>query len=93
MMKDNDPTTRKDGQRLAEINLLKNEWNAIKQLIKILQPFASGTQLLEGSKYATISFMYDAITEITNGIINSNEINPGILNLIIILRSLITILV
>jgi hypothetical protein len=76
MMKDDDPTTRKDGQRLAEINLLKEEWDAIKQLIEILQPFASGTQLLEGSKYATISFMYDAITEITNGIINSNEINP-----------------
>jgi hAT family C-terminal dimerisation region len=76
MLRDDDPTTRKDGKRLSEINLVEEEWVAIKQLIKILEPFASGTELLEGSKYATISFMYDAITEITNGVISSNEINP-----------------
>ena len=45
-------------------------------MIKILEPFASGTELLEGSKYAIISFMYDVITEITNGIISFNEVNP-----------------
>ena len=45
-------------------------------MIKILEPFASETELLKGSKYATISFMYDAITEITNGIISFNEVNP-----------------
>lgn len=76
MIRDDDPATRKDGKRLSEINLVEEEWIAIKELIKILEPFASGTELLEGSKYATISFMYDAITEITNGIINSNEITP-----------------
>jgi hypothetical protein len=58
------------------INLTGDEWVAIKQLIIILKPFASATELLEGSKYATISFIYDAITEITNGLINSSEINP-----------------
>jgi len=76
MLRDKDPTTRKDGKRLSEINLTGDEWVAIKQLIIILKPFASATELLEGSKYATISFMYDAITEITNGLINSSEINP-----------------
>lgn len=76
MLRDKDPATRKDGKRLSEINLTGDEWVAIKQLIIILKPFASGTELLEGSKYATISFMYDAITEITNGLINSSEIDP-----------------
>ena len=73
MMKDNDSTTRKDGRRLSKINLNEDEWDAVKQLIKVLEPFASGTQLLEGSKYATISFMYDAITEIKNGVYNTDD--------------------
>src|SRR5688572_24367189 len=76
MLRNKDPTTRNDGKRLSEINLTQDEWAAIKQLIRILEPFASGTELLEGSKYATISFMYDVITEITNGIISSSEITP-----------------
>ena len=76
MLKDKDLITQKDKKRLSEINLIEDEWVVIKQLIKILEPFASGTELLEGSKYATISFIYDAITEITNGIISFNEVNP-----------------
>ena len=76
MSRDNDLTTRNDGKRLSEINLIEDEWVAIKQLIKILEPFAAGTELLEGSSYATISFMYDAISEITKGIISSDEIDP-----------------
>jgi len=76
MLKDKDSITQKDGKRLSEINLIEDEWIVIKQLIKILELFASETELLEGSKYATISFMYDAITEITNGIISFNEVNP-----------------
>lgn len=75
ILRDDDLTTRKDGKRLHEINLTEDEQDAIKQLIKILKPFASGTELLEGSNYATISFMYDAITEITNGIVRFNEID------------------
>ena len=81
MLRDDDPTTRKDGKRLSEINLVEDEWVTIKKLIKILEPFASGTELLEGSNYTTISFMYDAITEITNGIVNSSEIDPEEINL------------
>ena len=76
MSRDDDLTTRNDGKRLSEINLIEDEWVAIKQLIKILEPFAAGTELLEGSSYATISFMYDAITEITNSIIRPDEIDP-----------------
>jgi hypothetical protein len=73
MSRDSDPTTRKDGRRLSSINLTENEWDAIKQLIKVLEPFASGTELLEGSKYATISFMNDAITNIKNGVFSTND--------------------
>ena len=74
MSRDSDPITRKDGRRLSKINLSKDEWIAIKQLIKVLEPFASGTELLEGSKYATISFMYDAITEIKKGVYSTYDI-------------------
>jgi hypothetical protein len=76
MSRDSDPITRKDGRRLAKINLNEDEWIAIKQHIKVLEPFASGTELLEGSKYATISFMYDAITEIKNGVYSSYDTEP-----------------
>ena len=76
ILEDKDLITQKDKKRLSEINLIEDEWVVIKQLIKILEPFASETELLKGSKYATISFMYDAITEITNGIISFNEVNP-----------------
>ena len=76
MSRDPDPTTRNDGKRLSKINLTENEWVGIKQLIKVLEPFASGTELLEGSKYATISFMNDAITVIKDGIFGTGLITP-----------------
>ena len=82
MVKDDDPTTRKDGRRLSKINLNEEEWDAIKQLIKVLEPFALGTQLLEGSKYVTISFMYDAITEIKNGVYNTDDMQYECIDLI-----------
>ena len=76
MSRDSDPITRKDGKRLSKINLSEDEWAAIKQLIEVLEPFASGTELLEGSKYATISFMYDAITEIKKGVYSTQDMEP-----------------
>ena len=76
MSRDPDPITRKDGRRLNKINLSEDEWIAIRQLIKVLEPFASGTELLEGSKYATISFMYDAITEIKKGVYSTYDMEP-----------------
>lgn len=64
MFRDPDPATQKDEKRLSKINFSEDEWMAIKQLIEVLEPFVSGIELLKGSKYVTISFMYDAITEI-----------------------------
>ena len=54
MSRDQDPITRKDGRRLSKINLNEEECDAIKQLIKVLGPFASGSQLLEESKYSLL---------------------------------------
>jgi len=82
ILEDKDLITQKDKKRLSEINLIEDEWVVIKQLIKILESFASETELFESSKYVTISFIYDAITEITNGIINSNEVNSEKIDLI-----------
>lgn len=76
MSRDSDPLIRKDGIRLSKINLSEDEWIAIKQLIEVLEPFASGTELLEGSKYATISFMYNAITEIKEGVYSTHNTEP-----------------
>ncbi|CAG8802168.1 22262_t:CDS:1, partial [Racocetra persica] len=64
---DNDLQTKKDGIRLEKINLTSDEWDAISLLTAILKPFAEATELLGGSKYATISFMYSAITVIEQG--------------------------
>ncbi|PKC69952.1 hypothetical protein RhiirA1_502946 [Rhizophagus irregularis] len=78
MSRDSDSMTRKDGQRLSKINLSNDEWIAIKQLIDVLEPFASATKLLEGSKYATISFMNDVITAIKNGVQSTQNVEPNI---------------
>jgi hypothetical protein len=50
----------------------------IKQLIDVLELFASATKLLKGSKYATISFMYDVITAIKNGVQSTYDAEPDI---------------
>ncbi|CAG8494321.1 1220_t:CDS:10 [Dentiscutata erythropus] len=39
-------------------------WQLMKDLIKILQPFADATKLLGGSKYTTMSYMYPAISSL-----------------------------
>lgn len=70
---DSDKQAKKDGQRLKKINLTENEWSAIENLIPILAPFAEATELLGGSKYATISFMYHAINVITKGVASFEE--------------------
>ncbi|GES78570.1 hypothetical protein RCL_jg21475.t1 [Rhizophagus clarus] len=47
----------------------------IKDLLEILGPFAKLTEILEGTKYATMSYIYPGITKLKcmfNSIINSN---------------------
>ncbi|GBC00388.1 hypothetical protein RclHR1_03840010 [Rhizophagus clarus] len=70
---DSDKQAKKDGKRLKYINLTEDEWNAISELIPILEPFANATELLGGSQYATVSFIYPAINVITRGVKPSNS--------------------
>ena len=58
---DSNAQARKDGKRLKEINLVDEEWEALKKLTCILKKFAEATDLLGGSTYTTISFMYQAL--------------------------------
>ncbi|PKY52455.1 hypothetical protein RhiirA4_425290 [Rhizophagus irregularis] len=46
---DSNPQARKDGKRLKEINLVDEEWEALKKLTNILKKFAEATDLLEES--------------------------------------------
>lgn len=61
MMIDPDPSTKYDGRRLRNINLTEEEWQAIGELIIILEDFAEATEYLGGSKYTTISLMYSIL--------------------------------
>ena len=73
MLIDSDPSTRRDGKRLKDINLTENEWQEIRKLIKILEDFAEATEYLGGSKYTTISLMYSVLAMISKKISpNSN---------------------
>lgn len=65
---DSDRQANKDGKRLKKINLTEDEWNAINELISVLEPFAHATEFLGGSKYATVSFMYHAINIVTKNV-------------------------
>ncbi|CAG8477855.1 8354_t:CDS:2 [Cetraspora pellucida] len=70
---DSDLQTRKDGVCLEKINLTSDEWNAILLLTEVLRPFAEATELLGGSKYAMISFMYSAIAIIEQGLLSFSK--------------------
>ncbi|PKK62627.1 hypothetical protein RhiirC2_790092 [Rhizophagus irregularis] len=75
---DSDKQAKKDGKQLKDINFTEDEWNAISELIPILELFANATELLGGNQYATVSFIYPAINIITKGVklsnSNSNEV-------------------
>nr|CAG8580429.1 11696_t:CDS:2 [Entrophospora candida] len=59
-----DADTKKDGRRLKEIDLSTDEWDTIKKLLKILEPFAKATQYLGGGKYVSVSFIYPIIYDL-----------------------------
>ncbi|CAG8632670.1 7962_t:CDS:2, partial [Diversispora eburnea] len=50
-----------DSNLSTSINLTKEEWQAIDELIIILEDFAKATEYLSGSKYITISLMYSIL--------------------------------
>ena len=75
-----DSDSKKDYKRLKQE---EDEWDVIKDLIPVLNPFAEATNLLGGSKYCTYSTMVPTLNEIIkrlkplteNGEKNASEIN------------------
>ncbi|CAG8522756.1 30982_t:CDS:2 [Gigaspora margarita] len=59
-----DSIVKKDARRLKQIMLTPDEWQLMKDLVKILQSFADVTTMLEGSKYTTMSHMFPAISSL-----------------------------
>lgn len=70
---DSDAQARRDGKRLKKINLVDNEWEALKKLTNILEKFAEATEILGGSNYTTISLMYQALEVIKKELYISTE--------------------
>ena len=59
---DND--SKRDGRRLAEITLTKDEWKLLDELYEVLVIFDEATTYLGASKYVTYSVMSPIIKEI-----------------------------
>ncbi|GBB90541.1 hypothetical protein RclHR1_17520003 [Rhizophagus clarus] len=51
---DSDKQTKNDGKWLKDINLIKDEWNAISELVPILESFANATELSDNSQYVIV---------------------------------------
>ena len=81
MIIDPDPSTRRDGKRLKEINLTEDEWNEMKKLIIILEDFAGVTEYLGGSKYTTISLMYSLLVMISQKVMPVDDSNTEVIDL------------
>ncbi|EXX53180.1 hypothetical protein RirG_246390 [Rhizophagus irregularis DAOM 197198w] len=58
-----DPNSKEDAKRLMKINLTNDEWEIMRDLLEVLGPFAELTEKLEGTKYATMSYMYPEADE------------------------------
>ncbi|CAB4434032.1 unnamed protein product [Rhizophagus irregularis] len=70
-----DNNAKEDVKRLNKINLTNNEWDIIRDLLEIFGPLAELTEILEGTKYATMSYIYPGIIKLKSMFsptINSN---------------------
>ena len=76
-----DHNAREDAKRLKTINLTNDEWDVITDLLEILGPFAELTEILEGTKYATISYIHPGITKLKNKLRPTSRQNENHLNL------------
>jgi len=65
---DHNKENKSDGKKLERIMLNENEWNLMKDLVKILEKFEIVTKLLGGSNYITISLVYPMILSLKNHI-------------------------
>ncbi|CAG8460874.1 16480_t:CDS:2 [Racocetra fulgida] len=70
----NDLQTRKESKRLQQIMLTDSEWNAIKELVIILCPFAEASTYLDASKSSMIGFINPTLSHIKQDLYNKNSI-------------------
>ncbi|CAG8855728.1 31515_t:CDS:1, partial [Gigaspora margarita] len=78
---EDDPDARKDGQKLNSLMLCDNEWDLVKSLIEILEPFNSATKYFSTSQYPTIAYIYplmEAMKVYYTNNIDPNEYNYNI---------------
>ena len=59
-----DQDSKKDYKTLHSIMLSSEEWDLLKDLRPILQPFAEATDLLGGSNYCTIFMMNPVLIQV-----------------------------
>ncbi|PKY46940.1 hypothetical protein RhiirA4_521324 [Rhizophagus irregularis] len=72
------PNSKEDAKRLMKINLTNDEWEIIRDLLKVLGPFAELTEKLEGTKYATMSYMYPGIAKLKKHFRPTTEFNNNL---------------
>ena len=54
-------------------HLSVTQWNKVKQIIKLLKPFAEHTKLLEGEKINSLSIIFPSLIELENHL--GNQLN------------------
>ena len=52
---------RADGRKLKKRLLLPHEWDLLKQIVDLLEPFNDATTYFSGTSYATLSIIYPLI--------------------------------
>ncbi|CAG8853053.1 25285_t:CDS:1, partial [Gigaspora margarita] len=85
---DNDYNIRKDAIRLKSLMIIEEEWIVLEELTMILAPFAEITELLGGSNYSTLSFVWPAIITLTR---NCEPLSMNISNEELDLMNMLTI--
>src|SRR5581483_6846785 len=76
-----DQNSKEDAKKLTKINLTNDKWKVIRDLLEILGPFAELTETLEGTKYATMSYIYPGIAKLKKRFRPTTELNNNNLDL------------
>ena len=61
LMNETSSYSRKEAEKLEKLCPTIGEWNVIKEISELLNPFEEATRLLSGVKYPTIGFTYPSI--------------------------------
>ena len=61
LMNETSSYSRKEAEKLEKLCPTISEWNVIKEISELLNPFEEATRLLSGVKYPTIGFTYPSI--------------------------------